>query len=187
MGVVILCVSALVSLVANNYLTGYLADSYLPVIGLAAGCILAIVVGAFVVRAKARRWGIAAILTASLIVSAYPVSCSIGRVTYSEFGWTVYGIIPVPAFDITVDSHGLLWFRDKTHLITEAEITRLLDDNVEVAVIGTGWNNAARLASGVADNVPVRLVVLSTPEAFAEFHRLKAAGASVVLLAHSTC
>ncbi len=182
-----ICTSVLLGFVADNYLTAYLPGSYAPAIVVATGCILAATVALTVLRAKSRGWGIAAILIALLIVSAYPISCLIGRVTFAEFGLTTYGIIPVPALDITVDSNGLLWFRDKTHLITETEITRLLDDNVEVAVIGTGWNNAARLAAGVAENIPVKLVVLSTPEAFAEFHRLKAAGVSAVLLAHSTC
>jgi len=185
--VVLTCTSALLGFAGNNYLTEYLSGSYAPAIGVAIGCIFAATLAISVSRATSRGWGIGAILIALLIVGAYPISCLIGRVTFAEFGLTTYGIIPVPGLDITVDSNGLLWFRDKTHLITETEITRLLDDNVEVAVIGTGWNNAARLASGVAEDVPVKLVVLSTPEAFAEFHRLKAAGVSAVLLAHSTC
>ncbi len=120
------------------------------------------------------------------MVGAYPLSCLIGRVTYAEFGLTTYGIIPDTALDITVDSNGLLWFRDKSHLITETETVRLLDDKVEIAVIGTGGRHAAKLAAGVAEQISVKLVVLPTPDAFAGLQRLKAAGHSVVLLAHST-
>ncbi len=111
-----------------------------------------------------------------------------GRISYSRFGLTVYGLVPIPTLDITVNQRGALWFRPKTHLILREEIASLLEPDTEVVVIGIGWNRIARVE---ADALPVgskvELKVLSTPEAFLLFNSLKSQGRRVVLIAHSTC
>ena len=111
-----------------------------------------------------------------------------GRISYSRFGLTVYGLVPIPTLDITVNQRGVLWFRPKTHLILREEIVSLLEPDTEVVVIGIGWDRIARVE---ADALPVaskvELRVLSTHEAFHLFNSLKAQGRRVVLIAHSTC
>ena len=55
-------------------------------------------------------------------------------------------------------------------------------------VVGVGWDSIAQLtdeANLLRDTMDVR--VLPTPDAFALYNELKAAGLNVVLLAHSTC
>ena len=62
-----------------------------------------------------------------------------GTITWATFGFTLYGAIPVPALDVIVNADGILWFREKTHLITLDEVVRITGDGsrVEVLVIGT--------------------------------------------------
>ena len=116
------------------------------------------------------------------------ISTWIGRISYSRFGLTVYGLVPIPTLDITVDQRGALWFRPKTHLILREEIASVLEPDTEVVVIGIGWEQIARIE---ADALPVgskaELKVLSTQEAFRLFNLLKSQGRRVVLIAHSTC
>ncbi len=121
------------------------------------------------------------------MLATIPVSQRIGRVTYARFGLTVYGVIPVPVLDITIDAEGRLWFRNKTHLITAAEIERLAADGVEVAVIGIGWQCAAKVEESALGLPRVSVRALPTAEALEECARLKASGTKVVLLVHSTC
>ena len=73
-----------------------------------------------------------------------------GTITYSRFGLTVYGIIPVPVFDITVNSNGLLWFRDKSHRITLEGVEPLLKSS-EILVIGIGWDDVVKVESTIKD------------------------------------
>lgn len=124
----------------------------------------------------------------ALFVFAPLASALVPRITYSRFGFTVYGAIPIPILDITVNRHGALWFRTKTHQITRAELEALITPGVDVVVVGIGWDRIARLtdeAQLLGDSVELR--VLATPEAFILYNRLKAEGRGVVLLAHSTC
>lgn len=122
-------------------------------------------------------------------VALVPVaSVFYGQITYSRFGLTIYGAVPIPALDITVNRNGLLWFRTKTHQITRSEIEKLLAADVEVVIVGNGWSSIARLtdeAELLADILDLR--VLPTPDAFALYNSLRRQGKCVVLLAHSTC
>ena len=110
------------------------------------------------------------------------------RITYSRFGFTVFGAIPIPVLDVTVNRHGVLWFRPKTHQITRRELDALLGPDVEVVIVGIGWDSIAQLtddAKLLSETIDMR--VLPTPEAFALYNELIASGRRVVLLAHSTC
>ena len=109
------------------------------------------------------------------------------RITYARFGFTVYGAIPIPLLDITVDQHGFLWFRTKTHQITREELDAIVAPGVEIVVVGIGWDSIAQLTDEAKQiSTIVDLRVLPTPQAFALFNELKARGRNVVLLAHST-
>jgi len=110
-----------------------------------------------------------------------------GQVTYARFGLTVYGLIPVPMLDVTVNKHGLLWFRPKSHLATLSEVRNLVDGDVEVLVIGTGWHGIMKVEDEVSNYKDLDVRILKTPDAYRVFNQLKAAGTKVVLLAHSTC
>ena len=110
------------------------------------------------------------------------------RITYSRFGLTVFGAIPIPVLDVTVNRHGVLWFRPKTHQITRQELDSLMGRDVEVVIVGIGWDSIAQLtdeALQLSETIDLR--VLPTPAAFALYNELKAQGRIVVLLAHSTC
>jgi hypothetical protein len=110
-----------------------------------------------------------------------------GKVTYSRFGLTVYGAIPIPFLDITVDPNGLLWFRDKTHFISVNEVRSLLAPDTEALIIGTGWEGRVKVDPAIYELAGVKLHVLRTPEAFDLFNRYVSEGRTVVLLAHSSC
>lgn len=123
-----------------------------------------------------------------LVVAAPFFSAIFPRITHARFGFTVFGAIPIPFLDITVNRNGLLWFRPKTHLITKEEIESIITKDVEVVIVGIGWESVAKLsddAKALGEKIDLR--VMSTPEAFALYNKLKGEGRVVVLLAHSTC
>jgi hypothetical protein len=130
--------------------------------------------------------GIVALLCVAILLplasAVYPQ-----RVTYSRFGLTVWGAIPIPYLDVRVNSRGLLWFRPKTHLITMDEVKPLISADVDVLVIGTGWQEIVQVDRSVRELTGCEVQILSTPDAYAAFNRRKAQGERVVLLAHSTC
>lgn len=171
----------------------FLPDSKerLPVtaICLGMGNIIAGTVYAIITRLPDRRWVRITILLLFGLLSAVPIfSVCMQRVTYSRFGLTVYGAMPIPMLDITVNQHGFLWFRTKTHQITREELEEVLAPGVEIVVVGIGWDSIAQLtedAKRISTTVDLR--VLPTPEAFALYNELKAKGRCVVLIAHSTC
>lgn len=170
-----------------RYLADYSSRTAIAALTLVVGCAVAVLLAVGIGRARSRKWGIAAGVASLALLGVLPVSCMIGRVMYSRFGLTVYGIMPIPALDITVDSHGVLWFRNKAHLITADEVERLAADGVEVVVIGNGWDRVARVEDRVFELKNVTIRVYSTPEAFDEYNRLKSSGTKVALLAHTTC
>lgn len=122
------------------------------------------------------------LLMVPLLSMFYP-----GKVTYSRFGLTVYGAIPVPSLDITVSSDGLLWFRDKSHFISIAEIVPLLSPDLEVLIIGTGWHGAASVDPAVQELEGIEVHILRTPSAFVLFNEYVSSGRRVALIAHATC
>jgi hypothetical protein len=125
---------------------------------------------------------VAVLVLAPLASMIYP-----GRVIYSRFGLAVYGIMPVPILDITVGGCGRLWFRDKSHFISIDEVRALLSPDVEVLVIGNGWESAVRVDAAIEKMERIEVHVLPTPEAFDLFNRCVSEGRRVVLIAHSTC
>ena len=77
------------------------------------------------------------------------LSLFLGRIIYSRFGLTVYGLVPISALDVTVDSIGLFWFRDNTHAINLGEITPLISSEIEIIIIGTGCHEVAKVEDAV--------------------------------------
>ena len=153
------------------------------------GSVVALLIYALLMRfpnQRVLRFSLCAIVALPCLLPV--ASIAVQRISYARFGFTVYGVTPIPIFDMTVNSAGVLWFRPKTHQITRNELESLITPEVEIVVVGIGWNSVAKLtenAKKIGDSVDLR--VLPTPEAFALFNALKAEGRTVVLLAHSTC
>jgi hypothetical protein len=126
-------------------------------------------------------------LTALLIASPF-ISASMKQVTYSRFGFTVYGLIPIPVLDIIADEDGVLWFRAKTDLITLEEVQGLVDSDTAVIVIANGWESTAQLDDLIyVEYLNLKIHELSTPEAFEKYNELIKKGVKVVLIGHTTC
>jgi len=124
----------------------------------------------------------------AVVIALTLFSFSLKRITYARFGLTVYGVIPVPAFDFTVNRRGVLGLRPKSHQITRSELETLVDSDVEIVVVGIGWDSVAALtdeAKTLGKSIDLR--VLPTPAAFELYNKLRSEGKTVVLLAHSTC
>jgi hypothetical protein len=154
-------------------------------LGIVVSLLLYLVVTLFPDRRSSR---ISAVLLFTLLVTSPLVSAAMNRITFSRFGFTVYGVTPIPILDITVNNSGILWFRPKTHQITRAELDAIIGPGVDVVVVGIGWDSVAQLtdeAKQLSDLIDLR--VLPTPKAFGLYNALKAEGRNVVLLAHSTC
>jgi len=133
---------------------------------------------------------IAVPLTVLCLLLIFPASMFWpGKILYAREGLTVYGLIPVPALDIVVGKSGVLWFREKNHLITKAEVAALLGDgtDVDTVVIAIGWDEMVTVEP-LVHMLPVRSVlIVRTGEAFDLYNRLKREGKRVVLIAHTTC
>jgi len=186
------CIAALtagVMVLIARYLRNYATGALLAAAGLAGVTAIGAVWYVFlrIVRDR-RRLVLAFTVILALLVIVPPVSMWYpGRITYARFGLTVYGAVPVPFFDVTVDRHGILGFRDKTHSLTLDEITPLIGDGVEMLVIGTGWEGRVKVDPEVAALAGVTVHVCRTPDAFDLYNKFIREGKKVVLIAHTTC
>lgn len=186
---IVLLASLAACSIVFTYLPGSTARIGLTVACLIGGGVTCLVLYAVVTTLPDRRsWRVLAI-SLFILLAFVPLGSVISqRVTYSQFGLTVYGATPIPILDITVNRNGFLWFRPKSHRITRAELDSLIAPEVEVVVVGIGWDSVAELtdeAMQLGERIDLR--VLPTPDAFAMYNALRAEGRTVVLLAHSTC
>lgn len=189
-GLVSLALSLMAAGIVYTYLTEYGARRILLAVAIVATGAGVGVVAYLLMSRHCRRNRCAVIVVALLVLlllaplasMAYP-----GTVTHSRFGLTVYGIVPVPALDISVGPHGGLWFRDKSHFISIDEVQPLLAPDVEVLVIGIGWHSAVRVDPAIEELEGVEVHILPTPEAFDLFNSIVSTGRKVALIAHSTC
>ena len=72
----------------------------------------AIAVGAVLVawvllRGRRPGTGVVAWLVLLALLLAVGGSVAFGRITWARFGFTLYGVVPVPLLDLTVDARGL--------------------------------------------------------------------------------
>lgn len=189
-GIVVFALSLLVAGIVWAYLTEYGLQRIVASVAIAAaGAGAAAATYLLVVRyCKSRRCSLVVVSLLALLLLVPTLSMFYpGKVTYSRFGLTVYGAIPVPSLDIIVRPGGLLWFRDKSHFISIEEVEPLLSPDVEVLVIGTGWHGAARVDPAVQEFEGIEVHILQTPAAFELFNELVSSGRRVALIAHSTC
>lgn len=189
-GIVILSGSVLIAYVVWTYLTEYGQRRIAAAVGICvAGAVVAILVYFLVFRyCKSTTCSIIIIsLLILLLLVPFLSMFYPGKVTYSRFGLTMYGLIPVPLLDITVGRQGFLWFRDKSHYVSIEEVEALLSPGVEVLVIGAGWEGAVKIDPAVQAIEGVEVHILQTPDAFDLFNECVSRGITVVLIAHSTC
>jgi len=139
---------------------------------------------------KAIRHRVVAGVTLGIVVAIVlwlPLSVvAVGGIAYADFGVTVVGMCPVPAFDLTLRADGAVWFRAKSHTITAAEI-RALAEGAERVIVATGWDGQARVEEAALKLEGVKLDVLKTGEAVELYRKLLSEGVRVALLLHSTC
>ena len=67
------------------------------------------------------------------------------------------------------------------------EIEPLAADDVDVIVIGTGWQGIAVPDPEILDAFDCQIVILRTGEAVREYNRLRGEGKRVAMLIHTTC
>ena len=189
-GTVLFSLSVLVAAIIWVYLTEYglqrIAISL--AITFAGAGVAAVVYLLMRKRCTTRRCSLV-VLSLLIVLLLVPTLSMVypGTVTYARFGLTVYGAIPVPSLDITVSPGGLLWFRDKSHLVSIEEVESLLSSDVEVLVVGTGWHGAVTVDPAVQELDGIEVHILQTPAAFELFNKLVSSGRRVALIAHSTC
>lgn len=186
---VVFSVSLLIAGIALACLTEYGAGRWFVAFAAVAGGALGAVAAYVLVSryCRGRRNTIAVFSLMLILLATLILSTAWGRVSYSRFGLTVYGFIPVPVLDITVGSNGGLWFRDKSHSLSLEEVRSLLAPEVQVVVIGTGWHEMVKVDPAVRDIEGVEVHILKTPDAFDLFNRCQSEGKQAVLIAHSTC
>jgi hypothetical protein len=190
LGLMPLALSFVCAGVVCAYLTEYgglrfLLAALVAALGISAGVCVYLLVSRHC--RDSRRALVAALLAALLVVVPLASTVYPGRITYSRFGFTIYGLVPVPTLDITVGPHGGLWFRDKSHWVAYDEVRPLLSPEVEALVIGIGWQSAVQVDPAIQQMEEIEIHILPTPDAFALFNRYVTQGRKVVLLAHSTC
>ncbi len=189
-GAVALAISALTAGIVWAYLTEYGPRRIAIVAGIAVVGVGAASLAYLLVMRVCRKPRCALILLSLVAVLLLIPILSMfypGRVTYSRFGLTVVGVIPVPVLDLAVGPHGGLWFRDKSHFVSLDEVQVLLSSGVEGVVMGTGWYRAVQVDPAIQAIERVEVTILPTPAAFDLFNEYRSRGQTVVLIAHSTC
>jgi len=188
-GVTVLGLTCLIGRIVIRYLPNHDERWSLALAILAGGFVISGLLYALIRRLPpTRRTRIVVLGCLALFVLAPPVaSVVIRRVTFARFGFTVYGLIPVPFLDITVNARGMLGFREKTHRLGFDEVQELLTADVEVVVIGTGWDNLVVVEDSVRNLPGVTVTILPTPQALEHYNALVFRGVHAILLAHSTC
>jgi len=188
--ILVILMSLMVSYALWNYLTEYGARPkvlaiFICFLGLGMAIIAYLLVSKYCKNGKRTTIFISILITFLFVPTAsmfYP-----GKIIYSRFGLTVYGLVPVAIFDITVSPHRGLWFRDKSHFISIDEIRTLLTSDVDVLIIGIGWQNQVKVDPAIQSMKGVEIHILATPDAFDLFNKYRSEGRTVGLIAHSTC
>lgn len=77
-----------------------------------------------------------------------------------------------------------------THVIGEWEEEKLLSQNPEIVLIGTGWSGVLKVSDQTRknlENAGIEVKIALTPLTVSEFNRLIAEGKRVNALIHTTC
>lgn len=76
------------------------------------------------------------------------------------------------------------------HKIGDWELQKLLSNNPEIIIFGTGWLSAIKVPKNTQDKIKqkgIRLKLLKSSKAVKEYNRLIQEGKKVNALIHSTC
>ena len=110
----------------------------------------------------------------------------IGRFGLCRFGLVVYSAIPFPAVDLVIHANGFPSLRgSKEHFVAFAEIEGLLEEDPDVLIIGTGYDNMVQVENEISAMLSIE--ILRTPQAVRRFNELRAEGKRVAAIIHSTC
>lgn len=174
-------VGALVMVCLTRY-----ADRALVAGGIAGGGVALAALGAFFLMRTKRPWrAVAGVALCWLLTFGLGASMLTRQVTWTGSGLTVYGLMPIPVFDVVIEVDGRLRLRDKVG-VGSSEIAELVHgEDVDVLVIGTGFKTRIGVDPVVRALAPdVR--VLRTSEAFEVYEHLRCQGLRVILVAHTT-
>lgn len=121
-----------------------------------------------------------------ILITAWVGFNPIDRFGLCRFGLLVYSTIPFPATDLVIHANGLPTIRgSKAHYVAFAEVEGLLEEEPDVLIIGTGYDNMVQVEEEVA-TMPI-VEILRTPQAVRRYNELKGEGKRVAAIIHSTC
>lgn len=186
-GLTIVGLGLLLAYVAWQYLSQYPSSPWLA----AMITLVSLGLGAALLLGLTRKGNSFLCLTAICVCLGLHIlvlgSATSGSVTHARFGLTVVGALPIPSLDVTINSDGRLWFRDKSHRVTLDEVLPLIDDTTEAIVIAIGWDEQVKVDKEVVEKLGPRALIQETSKALETYKKLRAEGKRVALLAHSTC
>ena len=121
-----------------------------------------------------------------VLITAWVGFNPIGRFGFCRFGLLVYSAIPFPAVDLVIHANGFPSLRgSKEHFVAFAEIEGLLEEDPDVLIIGTGYDNMVQVENEISAMPSIE--ILRTPQAVRRFNELRAEGKRVAAIIHSTC
>jgi hypothetical protein len=121
-----------------------------------------------------------------VLITAWIGFNPIGRFGFCRFGLLVYSALPVPAVDLVIHANGLPAVRgSKEHYVAFAEIKGLLEEEPDVLIIGTGYDNLVQVEEEISA-MPI-VETLPTPQAVRRYNELRSEGKRVAAIIHSTC
>jgi hypothetical protein len=90
-----------------------------------------------------------------------------------------------------IDREVTAWRERKGHKLTEAMITGVYDQGIEILILGIGVNGALecpkKVIKSIRENGIGQVILRRTPEACALYNALFKEGKKVALLVHGTC
>ena len=126
------------------------------------------------------------VAVAVVLITAWVGFNPIGRFGFCRFGLLVYSAIPFPAADLVIHANGLPALRgSKAHFVGFAEIEGLLEEEPDVLIIGTGYDNMVQVEEEIA--AMPNIEILPTPQAVRRYNELRGEGKRVAAIIHSTC
>lgn len=77
-----------------------------------------------------------------------------------------------------------------SHMVAPVEVTKLLQGNPEIVLIGNGQSGALEVSEEVREEIEKsgsKLIILNTPQAIKEYNKFTKEGKKVNALIHTTC
>lgn len=123
-----------------------------------------------------------------ILITAWVGFNPIGRFGFCRFGLLVYSALPFPGADLVIHANGLPAIRgSKAHYVGFAEIEGLLEEEPDVLIIGTGYDNMVQVEEEILAMSAVQILPLPTSQAIRRYNELRGEGKRVAAIIHSTC